>query len=123
MAQVRTFVKEVLIQEALVLPKDADRIVQLILTPSGVGEASFQILSLAEEDGEDDSTPTWTQHAAGKIYAGQTDQVQTSVSLEDLQAHFQEELSVGAYYQQLRGRGLEYGPSFQGIEQLWRRDG
>lgn len=115
--------KEVLIQEALVLPKDADRIVQLILTPSGVGEASFQILSLAEEDGEDDSTPTWTQHAAGKIYAGQTDQVQTSVSLEDLQAHFQEELSVGAYYQQLRGRGLEYGPSFQGIEQLWRRDG
>lgn len=113
--------REVSIQEALVLPEDAGRTVQLILTPEGGGAASFQILSLAVDEG--DGTSSWTLHATGKVHAGQTDQVQTPVSLEDLQVRCQEELSAGAYYEQLRVRGLEYGPSFQGIEQLWRRDG
>jgi acyl transferase domain-containing protein len=113
--------QQVLIQEALILPEDANRIVQLILTPEGAGQASFRILSLAQE-GADDAI-AWTQHAAGKVLAGQTDLMQTSVSLEELKARFQEQLSAEAYYQQLLSRGLEYGSSFQGIEQLWRRDG
>jgi acyl transferase domain-containing protein/acyl carrier protein len=112
--------KEVMIQEALILPEDASRIVQLILTPEGAGQASFRVLSLAADE---DDTTSWTQHATGTIHAGQTKQVQTSISLEDLKARFEEQLSVETYYQQLRNRGLEYGPSFQGIEQLWRRDG
>jgi acyl transferase domain-containing protein/acyl carrier protein len=113
--------KDVSIQEALVIPEDASRFVQLILTPECGGEASFRILSLSAE-AEDDAT-SWTQHATGKVSAGQTQPEPTPVSLADLQAQFPEQLSVEAYYQQLRGRGLEYGPSFQGISQLWRRDG
>jgi len=113
--------QQVLIQEALILPENTGRIVQVILTPEGDRQASFRILSLAAE-GADDPT-AWTQHAAGKVLAGQTDLMQTSLSLEELKTGFQEQLSVEAYYQQLLSRGLEYGASFQGIEQLWRRDG
>ncbi|MCC5666482.1 SDR family NAD(P)-dependent oxidoreductase [Nostoc sp. CHAB 5784] len=109
--------EQVLIQEALIIPEDASRIVQLILTPENAGQTSFYILSLA-----DDAT-SWIQHATGKINAGQIDPVQTFVSWNELQASFDEQLSVEAYYQQLRDRGLQYGPSFQGIEQLWRREG
>ncbi|MCC5620753.1 SDR family NAD(P)-dependent oxidoreductase, partial [Nostoc sp. CHAB 5715] len=108
--------QQVLIQEPLIIPEDASRVVQLILTPEGVGQASFQILSQA------DDASSWIQHATGKIQAGQTNSGEI-VSLKDLQARFQEELSAKTYYQNLRNRGLEYGESFQGIEQLWRRDG
>ncbi|MCC5632195.1 type I polyketide synthase [Nostoc sphaeroides CHAB 2801] len=107
--------QQVLIQEPLIIPADASRVVQLILTPEGVGQASFQILSQA------DDVSSWIQHATGKIQAGQTSG--EIVSLKDFQARFQEELSAKTYYQNLRNRGLEYGESFQGIEQLWRRDG
>ncbi|MBC6435614.1 type I polyketide synthase [Nostoc sp. HG1] len=108
--------QQVLIQEPLIIPEDASRVVQLILTPEGVGQASFQILSQA------DDASSWIQHATGKIQAGQTNSGEI-VSLKDFQARFQEELSAKTYYQNLRNRGLEYGESFQGIEQLWRRDG
>ncbi|BBD69156.1 polyketide synthase [Nostoc commune NIES-4072] len=108
--------EQVLIQEALIIPEDASRIVQLILTPENAGQTSFYILSLA-----DDAT-SWIQHATGKINAVQIP-VQTFVSWNELQASFDEQLSVEAYYQQLCDRGLQYGPSFQGIEQLWRREG
>ncbi len=113
--------QEVLIQEPLILPFDSSRIVQLILTPSGDRQASFQILSL--DAGRVDDATSWIQHAAGKVSADQINTLPTSVSLKDLQARFQEQLSVEEYYQQLQNRGLEYGTSFQGIEQLWRRDG
>ncbi|MBE8987608.1 type I polyketide synthase [Nostoc sp. LEGE 12450] len=108
--------QQVLIQEPLIIPEDASRVVQLILTPEGVGQASFQILSQA------DDASSWIQHATGKIQAGQTNSGEI-VSLKDFQTRFQEELSAKTYYQNLRNRGLEYGESFQGIEQLWRRDG
>lgn len=109
------------IQEALIIPEVGSRLVQSILTPEGAGEASFRIMSLVTE-AEEDAT-SWTEHATGKVSVKPTPPVPTPVSLADLQAHILEPLSIEAYYQQLRGRGLEYGPSFQGIEQLWRRDG
>ncbi|MUH00296.1 SDR family NAD(P)-dependent oxidoreductase, partial [Scytonema sp. UIC 10036] len=115
--------KQVLIQEALILPEDSGRLVQLILTPEEAnGQVSFRILS-TEVDGAEDSATSWIQHAAGKIDAGKTYSVQSFISFKELQERFQEQLSVEDFYQQLQKRGLFYGPSFQGIEQLWRRDG
>ncbi|WP_341529635.1 type I polyketide synthase [Nostoc sp. UHCC 0302] len=108
--------QQVLIQEPLIIPADTSRIVQLILTPEGEGQASFRIVSLT------DDANSWVQHSTGKIQAGQIDTAPI-VSLQDLQASIQEQLSVQTYYQQLRNRGLEYGQTFQGIEQLWRREG
>jgi len=122
-----TTLKDVVIQEALVIPEDASRTTQLILTPDGTGEALWRIVSLATEG--EDGPNAWTQHAIGKICVEQTDgqtngETQlVSISIEDLKAKFPEELSVKEYYQQLRQRGLEYGSSFQGIEQLWRQEG
>ncbi|KYC40369.1 hypothetical protein WA1_26500, partial [Scytonema hofmannii PCC 7110] len=109
------------IQEPLILPENSSRVVQLILTPLGDGQTSFRIVSV-EGDRADDAN-NWVQHTAGKVNVGQSNPVQTSVSLKDLQARIQEQVSIITYYQQLQERGLEYGSSFQGIEQLWRYDG
>ena len=29
-------------------------------------------------------------------------------------------IEIAAYYRQLRSRGLDYGPSFQGVQALWK---
>jgi len=43
--------------------------------------------------------------------------------LAAIQARCSAELSVEAHYQAMEARGLSYGPTFQGLAQVWRRDG
>jgi myxalamid-type polyketide synthase MxaB len=113
--------EEVLFREALLLPEEDVQTMQLILAPEGNGVASFQIFS--SEEGEDGKDTAWRLHASGSVRVAENNGGQEQVSVKEIQARCQEELPVGAYYQQLRERGLEYGPSFQGIEQLWRGEG
>ena len=94
------------------------------MTPleSGAQVANFKIFSKSEPDGEgQESPPAWTLHATGKI----TPRVVTTrtTSLPDLQANINEALSVTAYYEQFREKGIEYGPSFQAIAALFRDEG
>ncbi len=43
--------------------------------------------------------------------------------LPDIRRRCQEEVSVSAFYEKLRNRGIQLEGSFQGIEHLWRCDG
>lgn len=108
-------VEEVAIQEALILPEDGARMVQIALAPTEANAASFQIFSL-EDTGE-----SWKLNATGKIRSGAA--VSTSISMAEVQARCVEEISAELYYQQLAELGLAYGPSFRGITQIWRREG
>lgn len=113
--------KTISIQAALLIPEADKRLVQLILTPQGSGEASFRIVSLNSH--KSGATASWTQHVTGEISASTTLLTPAPISLSDLRTRISEPLSVKEYYQQMQERGLEYGPLFQGIHQLWRRDG
>ncbi|MBE9169055.1 SDR family NAD(P)-dependent oxidoreductase [Pleurocapsales cyanobacterium LEGE 06147] len=44
----------------------------------------------------------------------------STLDLTALQAQSHESVSIEDYYQQFRERGMEYGSSFQAIQQLWR---
>jgi phthiocerol/phenolphthiocerol synthesis type-I polyketide synthase C len=117
-------ITELALQQALILPEDGSRAVQLILYPVTAGVASFQVFSLpaVEENGKG----VWTLHAAGKIELGQVNQPrsgQPRASLGELQSHCREEVPVSEMYQRLRDSGLQYGPAFQGIKRLWQGDG
>ena len=104
--------------EALLLPEDEVRTVQLVLTPENSGKASFQLISFGAS--AQDGQASWTLHTKGSVRIRPTDaSAQARVSLADLQARCQEALSVSAYYQALRDRGLQFGPRFQGIAKLW----
>ncbi|MEK7325929.1 MAG: polyketide synthase dehydratase domain-containing protein, partial [Chloroflexota bacterium] len=104
--------ESVSIHSALTLPEDQSRVVQLILDSVENGQASFKILSL---DGE-----AWTLHATGNVRTGQGLPAPKKISLTEISG---QELAPDEYYQALRETGIEYGPTFRGIKQLWRREG
>ena len=108
--------ESVSIHSPLMLPEGEPRVAQLVLSPVENGRASFKILSLEVED----SNETWKLHAAGEITVGETAPAETGPA-----PAFQggEAVDVGEYYQNLRDLGVDYGPTFRGVKQLWRGDG
>jgi acyl transferase domain-containing protein/acyl carrier protein len=105
--------ESVSIQEAMILPEAGSRMVQVVLSPDG----AFQIASIATED----ERAKWIRHAAGKISTGQTPPTLPALSLVEVQSRCTEPVAVETYYQQLAERGLQYGASFQGLQQLWKQ--
>ncbi len=116
-------IQDVLIQEAFVLGEDDVRSVQLILKPEDPDNYAFQIFST--EEGSEEQLTAWKLHATGKVHRDNTNAAVSGeqLSLTAVQARCQEELSAQAYYQQIRELGLDLGISFQGISQIWRRNG
>ncbi len=105
--------------EALGLPDDSARLVQLALAPHQSGSQSLQLFSRPAQD----SATDWTLHAAGIIRRSATEIVQTGEPVEQILARCTNEQSAEEHYTEMRARGLEYGPAFQVVEQLWRTDG
>ena len=118
----RYVLENMVLHEPLFLPEGKERTVQAILTSEDVGTVVFKLFSLRA--GEDNEPTAWKQQATGDLHIRQNEAVVSlPVSLAEAQTHCPEAVSVEAYYQQLRARGLEYGPSFQGLAQLWRGHG
>ncbi|TAK60291.1 type I polyketide synthase [Methylobacter sp.] len=94
------------IERALLIPEQDSITLQLILTDND----SVKILS------QKSKTDTWLQHVSANLQqTGNT--AQPFLSLADNAAP----LSGQQYYQLFAEHGLQYGPSFQGIEQLWQQ--
>ena len=56
-------------------------------------------------------------------YTNEQQQEQQDDQLESIQRRCQEQVSLPDFYQKLSERGIQLAASFQGIEELWRRDG
>jgi phthiocerol/phenolphthiocerol synthesis type-I polyketide synthase C len=113
---------EMAFQQALFLPENGGRTMQLILYPMTAGETSFQVFSLPGDEGN--GKGGWTLHASGKIrLVSATRSAQERPSIRELQASCQEEVPAAELYQRLRESGLQYGPAFQGMKRLWRGSG
>jgi acyl transferase domain-containing protein/acyl carrier protein len=117
-------------EKALFLPEQGARAVQLVISAQSVGETSFRFFSLEESATQRDAS--WAQHAAGRVRHHYPDSqgnghahqaVRHQEAPEELMVRCQEMVAGADLYEGLRERGLEYGPSFRGVEQLWRRDG
>jgi thioesterase domain-containing protein/NAD(P)-dependent dehydrogenase (short-subunit alcohol dehydrogenase family) len=115
--------EEVRFRSPLLLPDDGSRQVQAILSPAGDEEASFRVFSRpAGEDG----TAAWTLHASGKVRLsanGNGHGNGAEGGIEEIRRRCREEMATEDYYSHLHGRGLQYGPAFQGITRLWRGRG
>ncbi|VFM96818.1 MAG: Phosphopantetheine attachment site, partial [Candidatus Kentron sp. G] len=109
-------IKNITIEQALILPEEEQATIQLVLSPKDSGYR-FEIFSRNEESG-------WTPHAAGDLVAGGIDGGQPeTVDLAGLRAQCPTEVPVADHYQACRERGLNYGPGFQGITRILRGDG
>ena len=103
-------------EQPLILPEEEAKTVQLVLSPHD-GGYRFEIFSQAPGSG-------WMSHVAGELAAGEHDgDGAEAVDLDMLRAQCPIELPIADHYRNCRERGLDYGPSFQGIKQLFRGDG
>ncbi len=107
--------------EALVLPENGNpATLQTIFTRDDVTLVSFQIVSL------NDDNDAWRVHASGKIRR-QADAAPQDpgerIRLDDIHTRCRERLSGEELYSLLKQQGLSYGPSFQGVNEVWRRKG
>ncbi|HEX2905542.1 MAG TPA: acyltransferase domain-containing protein [Phototrophicaceae bacterium] len=108
-------ISQVVIQEALILPEEGFRTVQLVLTPKDADHAVFQVFSL--------EGAAWKRHVTGEIQLHVERPSVAPVSLDALRERCAETVSGADYYERLGRLGLEFGTNFQGLRQVWRRDG
>ncbi|MEM8502136.1 MAG: aminotransferase class I/II-fold pyridoxal phosphate-dependent enzyme [Cyanobacteria bacterium P01_D01_bin.1] len=110
--------KQVTIEKALVFSEDQQSAIQLSLIPDGADRAEIQIFSLPSSDEE-----TATRHATATVDldgVAKTEQPLLTNFQTALLAH---PVAIAPYYQTLSEQGLNYGPSFQVIRQLWQKEG
>lgn len=99
---------------ALFLPERTRTLVQLALDAGGT---RFQVHASTGE-----AAAAWTLHASGQIDAT-PGALRETVDINDIRKRCATPVSHEDCYATLRRRGLEYGPTFRGIEQLWTGPG
>ncbi|WP_052376907.1 type I polyketide synthase [Chondromyces apiculatus] len=102
----------------LFLQDQTARALQLVIATGAEGTASFRISSSIEGE----ASAAWTLHAEGQVDLTPAAHAPSSPpeTLDVLQARCTAPRLVDAHYATLERRGLHFGPSFRGVEQLWR---
>lgn len=106
---------------SLVLAPGERRTLQVALSPAGdQGRLSFSVHSKPAGVGAED----WTLHATAVLTSAGGDQAtQPSRDLAAIRREMSEQVSPDSLYRALAARGLEYGPTLRGVEQVWRGNG
>lgn len=118
--------KDLALTQALFFPPDTTHILQAVLTPTDEGSQSLQFFSLSPGNDEKTATGGWIKHAGVTLYPRTEASAQTALAHldpEQVQRTWTLSLEAAAYYASLRARGIQHGPLFQGITQIWRRPG
>jgi phthiocerol/phenolphthiocerol synthesis type-I polyketide synthase C len=110
-------------RSAMFLPGGSTRTLQIVLSPKEK-QASFRIFSRAGKDARETG---WTLHALGRISGWSNRSAerepQSVKEIQRIKDRCREQVSVENFYDEMRERGLEYGPAFREIQQLWKGDG
>ncbi|MBZ0296674.1 MAG: SDR family NAD(P)-dependent oxidoreductase, partial [Anaerolineae bacterium] len=96
--------------------------VQFVLRPDD-DKATYEVYSRSNALPVD---ADWTRHVAGVIHALPESVVPTVLEQfdpETIIARCHEELTGTEFYQRLAEKGNQWGPAFQGIQQLWHGNG
>ncbi len=120
------------IQQAMFLPGEVRRRVQLTIAPESGGEATFETYSRPPADADDDTAESaWTMHATGQL-VHETQAISdfgfrisdwAESAVRNPQSAIGEATSRDEFYHLMADRRLAYGPAFQVLDQLRRGDG
>ncbi len=104
------------IQEAFVLPNDNPRTLQLHLSENQDGVLDFTFYSLNGKD-------RWTQHMVGRMRQIPASETGSGVFAPDVVRAGLAPFAAQEHYNIAWESGIEFGASFRGVQELWRRDG
>jgi acyl transferase domain-containing protein/NADPH:quinone reductase-like Zn-dependent oxidoreductase/NADP-dependent 3-hydroxy acid dehydrogenase YdfG/acyl carrier protein len=119
----RTFMLENFsIDHALPLRDNEPLILQIGFKTDPAEWGTFRILSRPLADANNDEA--WTLHASGSVRVMHSPGVPPLEgfefpTLQHTQSLCAQAVDVESHYAQLRGRGLEFGPSFRGVDAFW----
>jgi acyl transferase domain-containing protein/acyl carrier protein len=113
--------QEVYFLDALVLPEDGAKVLQIILSPQEKGAATFQIFSAERQ--QSDLSEEWVLHASGKIRTETSTPSVLPLVPEEIQARCQDRLKGSDFYRDFWQVGYQLGPGFCWMEQIWRGEG
>ncbi|HEX4174027.1 MAG TPA: polyketide synthase dehydratase domain-containing protein, partial [Acetobacteraceae bacterium] len=117
----RRLLRDVVFQRPLVLADAQPRTVQLVLQGDPPGPVLFECYGL--ERGTPGS-PAWSLLASGAIDTSVPDVADDERHLpEVIQARCPDAIGGPAFYRLLAEHGLQYGPGFQAVAKIWRREG
>jgi amino acid adenylation domain-containing protein len=116
-----TVLEDIAFHQALFLTERSWQTLQVVVSPVTNGRLTFQIFSLPE-NGEQQP---WLMNSSGSIWQpnganGSLSHLEARPTLDQIRSRCREELPIEAHYETLRQRGLQYGPTFQGVRKLWR---
>ncbi|KYF88677.1 hypothetical protein BE20_22370 [Sorangium cellulosum] len=94
-------------------------LVQVVTTEQPSGRLQFQIASRAPGAGH----ASFRVHARGALLRVERTEVPAGLTLSAVRARLQASMPAAATYAELTEMGLQYGPAFQGIAELWRGEG
>ena len=109
--------EEISIEEPLAFEGDAARQVQIALAKPEDGGAAFQIFS------RDPQAPVadggWARHAFGRVRIDAGVAPGDSEALTAIRGRLVAPIDVADFYARLTERGVEYGPAFRAVKELW----
>ncbi|MDZ8068510.1 MAG: type I polyketide synthase [Nostoc sp. DedQUE08] len=119
---VQPIAENIELKEALILAERETRNIKFIICSQISTEtATFEILSQRSDNEE--LLNQWTLHVKGELRNKTNDTNSfisaSSIFLADIKQRCSEIIPSFAFYQSLRSRGMEHGPSFQGIQQIY----
>ncbi|MEV5108020.1 amino acid adenylation domain-containing protein [Streptomyces massasporeus] len=103
----------------LVLPDSGPLRIQLAVT--GIdGHGRRQVTLHTHSDPETDPDTPWTTHAIAQLTHLTPAHAPDPVDWTAIEQA--EHVSLDGFYDRFRERGIDYGPAFQGLDDLWRQD-
>ncbi|MFF5449569.1 SDR family NAD(P)-dependent oxidoreductase, partial [Streptomyces sp. NPDC012888] len=100
-------VEELTLLEPLVLPEEGDLRLQVT-----VNQGHVAVFSRRDE--------SWTQHAGGRLGESRGPAAAGFESLRQWPVAGSERVDLSDFYEHFREQGIDYGPAFQGLTELWR---
>jgi acyl transferase domain-containing protein/NADPH:quinone reductase-like Zn-dependent oxidoreductase/NAD(P)-dependent dehydrogenase (short-subunit alcohol dehydrogenase family)/acyl carrier protein len=113
-------VENMVIGEALALDDTETRRLQVVLSRTKEGVASFQVFSTGTGAGPCESS--WRLHASGALRSVKDSGLPIHVDFEVLK-HDAEEIGAETFYADYKRRGLDFGTRFHGVRQVWGHAG
>ena len=108
-------IEQVAIEQALILPEEEAATIQLVLSPEDRGYR-FQVFSLGK-------TSYWTPHVTGQLVIGELEGKTEMLDPAKLRAQCVTELPVADHYRMTREHGINYGPDFQAVKEIFSAEG
>ena len=113
-------IRDLTIYEPLLLSKENKIELQLIFSEPSDHEVVFEIFS-AQETRISEGNP-WKLHASGKA-SGILASAPESERIEELKSKNTDHIDGQVYYEELQKLGIEFGPAYRGIGEIWYGEG